>query len=142
MTRRALLVAVLLACLPSSGDAADIGTTLTILPQIVTDVVESDDKQVHQAGTFTIQLVSPDWELVPGITVRARLLESKDNGQTWTVLAGMVTQTGTLPPPPRDAMPSITVSHPSAKGSRRLRVDLSVSAPLVVGATVIVDGTQ
>lgn len=126
---------------PAAVPAADIGTTLTILPQLVASQVESDDKQVHQAGTFTLQIVSAAWELVPGIVVTASVLESKDNGLTWTVLAGLVAVTGPLGSPPHDALPSVTVSHPNAKGSRRIKVELGVSAPLLIGATVTADGT-
>lgn len=139
--RRGITAVLLVLACAAPAAAADIGTTLTILPQIVQGVVESDDKQVHQAGTFTVQIVSPAWEVVPGIVVTANALESKDNGQTWTVLAGLVAVTGPLGPPPHDALPSVTVSHPNAQGSRRIKVELGASAPLLVGATVTVDGT-
>lgn len=140
---KTLLAFVLCALVvaPASAYAADIGTTLTILPQLVSGIIESADKQVHQAGTFTLQIVSPTWGAVPGITVTANVMESKDNGQTWSVLAGLVAETGPLGPPPHDALPSVVVSHPGARGSRRIKVEMSTSAPLVVGASVTADET-
>ena len=112
---------------------------LTVVEQLINGAFLSTTVLANNSGQFTVQLVSSAWELVPGIVVTAALEQSRDNGATWTHMAGIETETGPIPAPPRDTLPFLIVGYPDVKGNRRLRLRLTTSAPLLLGATVAVD---
>lgn len=136
MTRRSVLALLLSIVLVLPAYATGPVEKLTIVEQLVTDAVSSQERHVADAGTFSVALTSATWSLVPGIVVTATIEQSFDNGQTWLHLGGLVAVTDVLPPPPHDTLPAITITYPFAKASRRIRVILTVSAPMLLGAEI------
>ena len=111
--------------------------TQNIPEQLISGEFTSNSVNANNVDTFTLTLTSTEWESKPGIAVAVQIEQSADNGQTWSVVAGLTAESGPLPAPPRNVMPSVTVTVANAgKKSPRLRVHATVSAPIRLGAVL------
>jgi hypothetical protein len=106
--------------------------------QTQTGFIDLFPQSIRDVGMIRLQVVSSEWESVPGVAVTVAIQESRDNGQTWPrTLAALAAETGPLPAPPRNVLPSIAGTFGgTVPGETRLRAVFTVSAALRIGATI------
>jgi hypothetical protein len=137
-----LFVALLLLCVsPACGQPIPIAASITVPEKIVAKDVPAVSTAVDGAGqtTFTMSLVSASWAVKSGTIVTAVMEQTLDGGATWHVMAGFTATPGPAVVLPSGilttGMPTITYRNPALSGARKVRITLTPSGALSVGAT-------